>query len=163
MPTVTNFAADRDRLRRGRYGVIETHAGRLTAVHLRRWPTWLSLRELLPVGDRYHERGPADRCRLYYNQPRGSGGFLALKYVATTHGASYATFTAALRALDELAELKGVDALVCDAANRRLSDRFMQRQGWEPHAPMPWRRNFIKRFYGRYPARQGAPLLGGLC
>ncbi len=148
--TITNLAAGRERLRTRRYGVIETRAGQLVAVYLRPWPKLLSLRELWPVGDRYHERGPADRCRLYYNQPRGSSNFLALKYVATTRGASYKTFLAALRTLDQIAQIKGTDALVCDAANSRLSDRFLARMGWQPHAPMRWRRNFIKRFYGKY-------------
>ncbi|MEM6331474.1 MAG: hypothetical protein AAF790_14680 [Planctomycetota bacterium] len=156
MPLCRTISADlaghEPLLRRARYGVIETAAGALAAVHLRPWPKLLSLRELWPVGDRYHARGPADRCRLYYNQPRGSGRYLALRYVATTAGTSYATFTAALRALDAIAEIKRADALVCDAANARLSDRFMRRMGWAPHAPMPWRRNFIRRFYGVYPS-----------
>ena len=63
----------------------------------------------------------------------------------TTRDADYATFRAALTALDEIARLKGIDALLCDAANLRLSDRFLARLGWVPHAPMPGHRNFIKR------------------
>ncbi|TWT77928.1 hypothetical protein Pla123a_17270 [Posidoniimonas polymericola] len=152
-----DLAAGREAIRRGRYGVIETHAGRLVSVTLRPWPKLLSLRELWPVGDSYHERGPADRCRLYYNQPRRHAKFLALKYVATTGGTSYRTFLSAVRVLDRIAEIKQADALLCDAANGRLSDRFMARMGWEPHAPMPWRRNFIKRFYGSYPGAAAKP------
>lgn len=149
--TITNFESEQDRLKSARYGIIETVGGKLVAIHLKPWPTLLSIRELWPVGDRYHGRGEADRCRLYYNQPRSASQFLSLKYVETTAGTSYKTFRAALTALDALAELKGVDALVCDAANGRLSDRYMRRMGWEPHAPMRWRRNFIRRFYGEYP------------
>ena len=63
-----------------------------------------------------------------------------------TEGASYATFRAALRTLDEIAKLKGSRALLCDASNGRLTDRFLRRQGWEPHAPMWGRRNWIRRF-----------------
>ncbi|MEM9186639.1 MAG: hypothetical protein AAGB00_09115 [Planctomycetota bacterium] len=148
---ITDLASGADALRSRRYGVIETRAGRLSSVQLRPWPTLFSLRELWPVGDRYHALGAPDRCRLYYNQPIGSSNFLALKYVVSTRGTSYRTFRAALAVLDQIAELKRTDAIVCDAANSRLSDRFMRRQGWEPHAPMPWRRNFIRRFYGRYP------------
>lgn len=150
--TIVDLDAGRDRVRDRRYGVIETRGGRLESVTLRPWPKLLSARELWPVGDRYHERGPEDRCRLYYNQPLRCPNFLALKYVATTRGASYRTFLAALRALDLVAEIKRTDAIVCDAANSRLSDRFMARMGWSPHAPMPWRRNFIRRFYGVYPS-----------
>lgn len=144
--TVTDLAAGADVLRRRRYGVIETHAGELTRVTLRPWPHLISLRELWPLGDDWRPEGPADRCRLYYNQPRGHEEFLALRYVACTAGASYATFRAALTALDEIAALKGCRALLCDAANRRLSDRFMRRMGWEEHAPMWGRRNYIRRF-----------------
>jgi hypothetical protein len=101
---------------------------------------------------------------LYYNQPWRFLNFLALKYVASTGGTSYATFRAALVALDELAELKGVDALLCDAANTRISDRLLARFGWAPHKPQRWRRNFIKRFYGVYPPRRSdsSALIGAL-
>jgi hypothetical protein len=77
---------------------------------------------------------------------------MALKYIVSTAGTSYATFRAALVELDRIAELKRSDALLCDAANTRLSDRLLARFGWEPHAPARWRRNFIKRFYGVYPS-----------
>lgn len=70
---------------------------------------------------------------------------MALRYVVTTRDADYRTFRAALEVLDEIARLKNADALLCDAANLRLSDRFLARLGWEPHAPMPGHRNFIKR------------------
>ncbi len=154
---VTDIVAEADRIRAARYGVIETQQGRLAAIRLRPWPKLFSVRELWPVGDHFHAPGPADRCRLFYNQPLGCRRFLALKYVETTRGTSYSTFRAALTLLDAIAELKQSDALVCDAANRRLSDRFMRRMGWEPHAPMPWRRNFIRRFYGVYP-QPGLPV-----
>jgi hypothetical protein len=65
-------------------------------------------------------------------------------------GTSLATFRAALTALDRLAELKRTDALLCDAANVRISDRLLRRWGWAPHKPQRWRRNYIKRFYGVY-------------
>jgi hypothetical protein len=106
---------------------------------------------MLPLGQRYHRRGAADRCLLYYNQPRRMPKFLALKYVVSTPGTSYRTFRASLVALDAIAALKQIDAIVCDAANSRLSDRFMARQGWEPHKPQRWHRNYIRRFYGEYP------------
>jgi len=94
---------------------------------------------------------------LYYNQPWRMPNYLALRYVVTTTGTSYRTFRAALTALDTIAELKQIDAIVCDAANIRLSDRFMARMGWEPHKPQRWHRNFIRRFYGQYPPQTGNP------
>jgi hypothetical protein len=149
--TITDFDAGRERIRVHRWGVIETVGGRLWAVHLRPWPKFVSLPELLPLGPRYHARGPADRCLLYYNQPRRMPNFLALKYVVSTTGTSYRTFRAALVALDAIAQLKHTDAIVCDASNFRLSDRLLARLGWEPHKPQRWHRNYIRRFYGTYP------------
>ncbi|HEX5471454.1 MAG TPA: hypothetical protein VFW73_06190 [Lacipirellulaceae bacterium] len=153
--TVRDFEAGRERIRARRYGVVETAGGELQAVHLRPWPKLLAARDLLPLGPRDHDRGEADRCLLYYNQPRRMPNFLALKYVTSTVGTSYRTFRAALAALDAIAELKRADAIVCDAANFRLSDRFMARMGWEAHKPQRWHRNFIRRFYGTYPAHVG--------
>lgn len=147
--TWTDLKAGREAICRRRYGVIETAGGQLQSIHLRPWPTLFALRDLWPVGDEYHARGPADRCWLYYNQPRRMPSFLALKYIVSTRGTSYATSRAALAALEQVAELKLSDAIVCDAANTRLSDRLLARLGWEPHKPQRWHRNFIRRFYGR--------------
>jgi hypothetical protein len=148
--TIEDWEAGRHLLRSRRYGVIETAGGKLVAVHLRPWPKLISLPEVWPVGAAYHARGEADRCLLYYNQPRRFSNFLALKYIVSTRGTSYATSRAALDALDKLAELKKTDAILCDAANTRLSDRLLARFGWAAHKPQRWRRNFIKRFYGVY-------------
>jgi hypothetical protein len=151
--TLNEFASPAavDMLRRRRYGVIESAGGRVVAVRFRPWPKLLAWPEVWPTRARYHAGGAADRCLLYYNQPRGHSNFLALKYIVSTSGTTYATFRAALVQLDRIAELKRSDALLCDAANTRLSDRLLARFGWEPHAPGRWRRNFIKRFYGVYP------------
>jgi hypothetical protein len=149
--TITDLEAGRERIRARRWGVIETVGGQLRAVRLRPWPKLASLPEFLPLGPRHHVRGAADRCLLYYNQPLWMPNFLALKYIVSTRGTSYRTFRAALVVLDAIAELKQTDAIVCDAANVRLTDRFMARMGWEPHKPQRWHRNFIRRFYGNYP------------
>ncbi len=149
--TILDIETSRERIRERQYGVIETTGGELRDVHLRPWPKLAALPEFLPLGPRYHCRGAADRCLLYYNQPRRMPNFLALKYIVSTRGTSFATFRAALMVLDAIAELKQIDAIVCDAANIRLSDRLMSRLGWEPHKPQRWHRNFIRRFYGKYP------------
>lgn len=152
-PPIVDWIAQREALVRGRYGVIEARGGQVVAVHLRRWPTLAPWPEIWPVGPTYHARGAVDRCLLHYNQPRRFPGFLALRYLVSTHATSYRTVCAALDALDDLAELKGVDALLCDAANNRLTDRMMARHGWVSHKPQRRHRNFIKRFYGAYPGR----------
>ncbi|MEM8943637.1 MAG: hypothetical protein AAGD11_00525 [Planctomycetota bacterium] len=150
--TVTDWQQDREVVRRRRYGVIETSAGRLVAIHFRLWPKLIAWPEVLPLGPTYHARGRSDRCLLYFNQPLSCPNFLALKYVVSTAGTPYATFRAALTTLDAVAELKRSDAILCDAFNQRLSDRFLRRLGWEPHKPQRWHRNYIKRFYGSYPS-----------
>ena len=150
--TVANWEEGRGILRRRRYGVIETSTGKLAAVHLRPWPKLIAWPEIWPAGSLYHSRGQQDRCLLYYNQPLSCPSYLALKYVVSSQGTSYSTFLAALTTLDAIAELKHSDAILCDVFNPRLSDRFLRRQGWESHKPQRWHRNFIKRFYGKYPA-----------
>ena len=155
--TITDTDAGREQIRARHYGVIETVGGRLSAVHLRPWPKLVALPELWPLGTRYHAAGEPDRCLLYYNQPWRMPNFLALKYVVSTAGTSYATLRAALMVLDTIAEWKRIDAIVCDAANVRLSDRLMARFGWEPHKPERWHRNFIRRFYGTYPLSAAKP------
>jgi len=149
--SITDFAAGRERIRTRRYGVIETVGGRLAAINLRPWPKLVALPEIVPLDPRYHASGAADRCLLYYNQPWRMPNFLALRYIVSTSGTSYATSRAALKVLDAIAELKHTDAIVCDAGNVRLSDRLMERLGWEPHKPQRWHRNYIRRFYGSYP------------
>lgn len=149
--TVVDFEADRERIRARHYGVVEIVGGELAAIHLRPWPKLLALPEILPFGTRYHASGAADRCLLYYNQPRRMPNYLALKYMVSTLGTRYATFRAALTVLDAIAALKQSDAILCDAANVRITDRLLARFGWEPHKPERWHRNFIRRFYGNYP------------
>lgn len=150
--TVVDFEAGRERIRPRRYGVVEIVSGELVAVHLRPWPKLLALPEILPLGPRYHASGAADHCLLYYNQPWQMPNYLALKYMVSTLGTSYATFRAALTVLDAIAALKQSDAILCDAANVRITDRLLARFGWEPHKPQRWHRNFIRRFYGNYPS-----------
>src|SRR4051812_49135807 len=92
--SIGDLAAGCDNIRAHRYGVIETADGELRAVHLRLWPKLLATPDLFPLGPRYHRRGEADRCLLYFNQPRRMSNFLALKYIVTTFGTSFRTFRA---------------------------------------------------------------------
>lgn len=155
---IDDWDTGREMLLQRRYGIIEAGAGDFVAVHLRPWPKLIAWPEIWPVGAAYHASGQPDRCLVYYNQPRRFSNFLALKYMVSTPAASLATVRAALAALDALAELKSTDALLCDAANSRLSDRVMRRFGWEPHKPQRWHRNYIKRFYGQYPRLAVTPV-----
>ena len=148
LETITDLtdAAQVEGLRRGRYGVIEMAAGRFAGVRLRPWPK-LALPWDLIWGDHWHRSADGDRCRLFYNQPRRLPNFLALKFVVSSRRTTLASFRGALAVLDEVARLKQIDAIVCDAANWRISDRLLARWGWQPHKPQRWHRNYIKRFY----------------
>lgn len=154
--TIFDLEAGREALRGRRHGVIEVVGGQLNSIHLWPWPKLVSLPELWPQGSRYHARGEADRCLLYFNQPWRAPSFLALKYIVSTEGTSYRTFRSALAVLDAIATIKQSDAIVCDAINMRLSERLMARFGWEPLQPRRWHRNYIRRFYGVYPAAVSA-------
>ncbi len=158
--TITDPRAAADVVRARRYGVIDVVEGRLVGVHLRPFPKFVSLLDVLFWGRFYHDRIPGDRCRLYYNQPRSSPDYLALKYVLSSRDSSLATFFGALAVLDEVACIKRSDAIVTDVANFRISERLLARLGWERHTTSRWHRNYIKRFYGQYPpSRTGACFL----
>ena len=145
---------------RGATASLKRSAAGCAAIHLRPWPKLVALPELCAAWAAVScRRATADRCLLYYNQPRRMPNFLALKYIVSTAGTSYRTFRAALTVLDAIAELKRTDAIVCDAANMRLSDRLMARLGWEPHKPQRWHRNFIRRFYGSIRRARAAAML----
>jgi hypothetical protein len=149
--TVTDIEAGADVVRRRRYGVVEVVRGRLVAIHMRPFPKLFAWPELVPVRRHYHARGPEDRCLLYFNQPWRFPNFLALRYVVSAAGTKLATFRGALTVLDAIARIKRSDALLCDVANTRISDRLMARWGWQAHKPQAFHRNYIKRFYGDYP------------
>lgn len=148
---ITNLAAGAAAIRRARYGVIDCQDGRLRHIRLRRWPKWIALDELL-WGRLAHRWSRGDRCRIYYNQPLSASRFLAIKYALSTRDCSLRTLQCCLAVLDQVAWLKGSDALVCDAWNPRISDRSLARYGWQRHLERSWHRHFIKRFYGDFPA-----------
>jgi hypothetical protein len=145
------FGGDRAALAAGRYGVIEVADATPVRVHLRYWPKISTALDAEWFGRKFHDQQPGGRCWLYYNQPRRFPNFLALSYILSERGCSFATFRRAVFLLDEVARVKRTDALLCDAWNLRISDRLFARWGWEAHKPERWHRNFIKRFYGVYP------------
>lgn len=149
--TLTDPFASADLVRRGRYGIITIESGRLKNICLRAWPKISSALEVEWLGRRWHARREGDRCLVYYNQPRSCPNYLALKYVLSTRGCTFASIRRAAQVLDEVARVKQSDAILCDVWNERISDRLLARWGWEPHKPARWHRNYIKRFYGVYP------------
>jgi hypothetical protein len=148
--TAINLTDDADILRRRRFGVIDVRNGQLVSIRLRSWPKFVSIVGVA-WGQLSHAQVPGDWLRLYYNQPFRYPDFLALKFAISARNTTLDTVHRALAVLDEIARIKGSDALLCDAANFRLSPAMLARFGWEPHAASRWHRNYIKRFYGQYP------------
>ena len=152
METITDLAKGADSLRRRPYGVIEVAEGRFCRLILRPFPKIVSVIGVMLIGGWQHHRRGEDRIRLYYNQPRRATNFLVLKYIQSGRKTTLATAIRGLAVLDEIARLKGSDALLCDVSNRRINSRLLRRYGWEPHCPARFHRHYIKRFYGVYPS-----------
>ena len=148
--TIHDLKAGEDRIRSRRYGVIKVVDGRLDSIRLRPLPK-LATPECVLLGQRYHARRQGNVCLVYYNQPLRFPNFLALKYANSSQDCTIATILTAQKVLEEVARIKRTDAMLCDAANLRISDRLLARWGWESHTSSRWHRNYIKRFYGNYP------------
>lgn len=144
---ITDLDADREAVRRARYGMIETAGGRFVRLALLRSPpqaSWFGVQ--LAKGLRRWRRR-VDRCRLFYKQPRGHDAYLSLVYIESNRGASFATGRRAMTVLDEVAEIKGSDAILCHVGNDAISDRLLLRWGWTVHKLPSLGRHFIKRRY----------------
>ncbi len=147
---VTDIASAEGLLRAHGAGRIVTRNGRLQAIYGRWWPYSANLLQV--HCDMSFRHLPDDRCELYYHEPRSAAGFITLSYVRTGPRTSLATLYAATLVLDEIARIKHSNAIVCHVTNRRISDRLLNRWGWQAHC-QHWRgRHFIKRLYGQYPA-----------
>ena len=96
-------------------------------------------------------RSDDEICWLDYHQPRGMPTFLTLDYVRSGKQAGFKSFVGACHVLDEIARLRGATAIVAHVSNGNLSDRFMQRMGWEEHMHGWSGRHWIRRFYDGYP------------
>lgn len=149
--SISDLQTGAEQIRQQRFGVIVVREGRLREIRFRPWPKVISIPEIGWLGSWRHKHIRKDECRAFYNQPWGHSSFLALRYLESGVGTSLRSVNVALAVLDEVARIKGTDALLCDAASFRLSPRVMKRYGWEAHKQQRWHRNYIKRFYGEYP------------
>ena len=97
-------------------------------------------------------RGDDEVCWLDYHQPWGMPRFLTLDYIHSGRRAGYRTFLGACHVLDEIARLRGAVAIVAHVSNASISDRLLQRLGWQRHLQHWSGRHWIRRFYEGYPA-----------
>ncbi len=148
-PVVVDLASSSAELERWRCGRIVTSQGRLKYVQRR----WLGYRASIwrVALDRRWRRKTAVECELYYHHNMFSSDYLVLGYVSSHAASSLSSFYCATLVLDEIARIKRSHAIVTEVSNPRLSDRLLNRWGWERHC-LTWPgRHFIKRFYGTYP------------
>ena len=132
-----------------RCGRIVTAAGRLRYVQRRLMGYRASL--LRVMWEKRYRPNRRCECELFYHHSWFSSDFLVLGYVRSHPQASLASLYCASLVLDEVARIKGCHAIVTEVTNSRLSDRLLERWGWERHC-LTWSgRHFIKRFYGQYP------------
>lgn len=149
--SVSSPLDDRQLIQSRRYGTIEVVSGELHRIRLRPWPRhgyvweakWLSGWKAR-VGDR-------DTCRLHYKQPIGHQRFLALSYIESTLDTRWKSVRTAMETLDTIAFIKQSNAIVTEVTNARVTDRLMERLGYERHLESSGGRHFIKRFWGQYP------------
>ncbi|PHR94873.1 MAG: hypothetical protein COA78_31380, partial [Blastopirellula sp.] len=149
--TITDLKQSRASIQGRRYGVIEIEQGQLQAIHFRPWPKMISRVEIATLGRWKHAHAVGDSCKLYYNVPLGTSGYINLAYVSSTKQTTLKTVRRAAEVLDRIAEIRKADAVVCELSNARISERLLQRCGWESHCHSQAGRHFIKRFYGIYP------------
>lgn len=136
-------------IRRWRRGRIVMRSGKLVRVE-KRWLTGSVSMAQVWWQSRYG-RPNDDLCWLDYHQPRGMPGFLTLDYVRSGRAAGFKSFIGACHVLHEIARLRGASAIVAHVSNGYISDRFLQRMGWERHLQNWSGRHWIRRFYDGYP------------
>ncbi|MHC2067304.1 hypothetical protein ACYFX5_07525 [Bremerella sp. T1] len=154
--SIDNLNDAQELVRRRRYGVIEIESGEFRRLSFRPWPKLISRIEIETLG-RWKHAAAGDRCRLFYNFPFSAPGFLSLAYVESTRQTSWKTLRRSLEVLDWIAQIRRANANVCELSNEKISQRAMERVGWEVHCEHLSGRHFIKRFYGEYPQHAWLP------
>lgn len=101
--------------------MIDFKNGVFDQIKFKPWPRIITNLEINSWGHRTHVFGKRkDHCVLYYNQPFFHKNFLALKYIVSNRGTSFASFQLAQKILDLVAKIKCTDALVCEINNERI-------------------------------------------
>ena len=147
--SLTDPRENTDLLKRWRCGRIIMKAGKLQQIRRRWLPSTVSVAQVL--WQMTYGRMDDDICWLDYHQPIGMPGFLTLDYVRSGHKAGYKSFAGAVHVLDEIARARNAVAIVAHVTNGGISDRFMQRMGWQQHLQQWSGRHWIRRFYDGYP------------
>jgi hypothetical protein len=149
LSAVEDPLAGADLIRRWRCGRIVMRDGRLVEIQRRLMCGSVSVAQVW--WQARHGRTDDDIGWLDYHQPLGMPAFLTLDYIRTGKSAGYKTFVGACNVLNEVARIRGVSAIVAHVTNGSISDRLLQRLGWERHLQHWQGRHWIRRFYDGYP------------
>lgn len=133
-----------------RCGRIVVEAGRLLGVERRLLPHGPSIARVW-IDSRIRASTPRDGCSLVYSGTRAVPGFLAVNYARSGEGTSLVSLHCALAVLDHIARLRQCVAIVAHISTWAISDRALQRFGWEPQSTRLAGRHWIRRFYDGYP------------
>ncbi|MCA9136525.1 MAG: hypothetical protein KDB00_07195 [Planctomycetales bacterium] len=147
--SVRNPLENPELIRRWRCGRIVMQGGKLIRIE-KRWITGSVSMAQVWWQSRYG-RPDDDLCWLDYHRPWGMPAFLTLDYVRSGRAAGYKSFVGACHVLHEIARIRGASAIVAHVSNGSISDRFLQRMGWERHLHHWSGRHWIRRFYDGYP------------
>jgi hypothetical protein len=149
--SVDDVVADAEKIRNRPYGVIEVVDEQLVAIHLRPWPKLISSIEAKWADGWGKKRSRKNQAQVFFSQPMAHRNYLTISYIVSTLRTSMTTVTLSMAVLDYVAYLKRSDAILAEVSNSRISDRLMQRLGFERHLLESRKRHWIKRFYGQYP------------
>lgn len=127
-----------------RYGEIEVSSGSLVAIHRRWWPRIGSQSEAYL--DSYHRTLPSDSCRAYFAFPFRAPGYMTVLYARGGPNLQYKTIDQAVLVMDEIAQLRDSNAIVCQVVSDRGTERLMNRWGYVRHACTLGDNHYIKRF-----------------
>ena len=129
-----------------RYGVIQVRSGTKTTLRFRSFPKVVSIWHVLWGRVWTHDRRSGDCCELYYDAPSHCPDFVVIKWMLSHRNTTFHTTRTAMKTLDEIARIRQARAIVFHASNDRITDRVMERFGYERHAMHLRGRHYIKRF-----------------
>lgn len=149
--SVYDVVLDAEKIHNRPYGVIDVVDEQLVAIHLRPWPKLISGIEAKWADGWGKKRSRKNQGQVFFSQPMAHRKYLTVSYIVSTLHTSMTTMLLSMAILDYVAYLKQSDAILAEVSNSRISDRLMQRLGFEQHLLESRKRHWIKRFYGEYP------------
>jgi hypothetical protein len=127
--------------RRGRIVVVD---GKLIGVQ-RRWMP-ISHSSLHIWFDSKFKTAPDRYCFLDYTGTRRMPGYITVDYARSGSGTTFESLRVALTTLDQIAAGRQAVAIFAHIGTSAISDRLLERFGWQRHASNLKGRHWIKRF-----------------